>query len=43
MLDGVDGFIDGVNHITRGLGGDVEFNTLDEFEARMDDDTPFKL
>lgn len=43
MLDDVDGFIDGVNHITRGLGGDVEFNTLDEFEARMDDDTPFKL
>ena len=43
MLDDVDGFIDGVNHITRGLGGDVEFNTLDEFETRMDDDTPFKL
>lgn len=39
----VDGFIDGVNQITRKLGGQVEFNTMKEFESRMEDDTPFVL
>lgn len=39
----VDGCIDGFNQITRKLGGDVEFNNMEEFDKRMKDSSPFIL
>lgn len=38
-----NGVISGANRITSKLGGNPEFNTVEEFEVRMMDDKPFKL
>lgn len=38
-----DGVIQGANKISRKLGGEPEFNTVDEFEVLMKDDKPLKL
>lgn len=43
QIGDIDGFISGVNQITKKLNGKIEFNTFDEFERRMLDSTPFKL
>lgn len=39
----VDGFIDGVNQITCKLGGNVQFNNMNEFEKFMKSDESFVL
>ncbi len=38
-----DGVIQGANKISRKLGGEPEFNTVEEFEVLMKDDKPLKL
>lgn len=40
MADGdAEGIISGANAITRKLGGQVQFNNMDEFDSFLDDDT----
>ena len=43
QIGDVDGFIDGVNQITRKLGGQVQFNNMKEFDEFMKSDDPFIL
>lgn len=39
----IDGTIKGFNNITRSLGGEVQFDTMEEFELLMNSDAPIKL
>ncbi|MBO1304542.1 hypothetical protein JZO70_00095 [Enterococcus sp. 669A] len=43
QIGDVDGFISNVNSITKQLNGNVQFETMDEFEQMIDDEKPFVL
>lgn len=43
QMGDADKFIDGVNQITYKLGGQVQFNNMNEFEKLMESDEPFIL
>lgn len=43
LIKDIDGIIKGFNDITRNLGGEVQFDTMEEFELLMNSDAPIKL
>lgn len=43
LIKDMDGIIKGFNDITRNLGGEVQFDTMEEFELLMNSDAPIKL